>query len=126
MSSDLRSMECELTVLRSVSGKLATKQFSLQKDGKIRNRSYGDEKYFAVNSVTVTNIDTLAQELDKLTRDPHSFIIRGGARAGTTRERTRRLALPDRKTGEPATFEDQPRNWFSVDADHIPCPALTD
>jgi putative DNA primase/helicase len=115
-----------LTVLTTTTGKFATKQFSRQKDGSIKNRSYGNETYFSVTSVPVNNIHSLAHELDTLVRNPRCFVIRGEPSPGTNRARTRRLALPDRKTGEPATFEDQPRRWFSIDGHHIACPALTD
>jgi len=115
-----------LTVLTTATGKSATKQFSLQKDGTIKNRSYGNETYFAVTSVPIKDINSLAHELDKLTRNSRSFVIRGEPLPGTNRARTRRLALSDRKTGEPATFEDQPRHWFSIDVDHIACPVVID
>jgi P4 family phage/plasmid primase-like protien len=115
-----------LTILRSTSGKYATKQFSRQKDGTIKNRSFGDEKYFSVTSVPVADINSLAHELSKIARNPRCFVIRGEPLPATNRARTRRLSEPDPKTGEPAAFEDQPRRWLSVDVDKIPCPALTD
>ena len=115
-----------LTVLTTATGKFATKQFSLQKDGTIRNRSYGNEMYFSVASVPITDINSLARELESVARNPRAFVIRGEPLPGTNRARARRLALPDRKTGEPATFEDQPRHWFSIDVDHIACPVVID
>jgi hypothetical protein len=115
-----------LSVLISVGKKHASKQFRLVKDGKIKNRGYGLEKYFRVDSVAVCGIQALAHTLERISCDPFAFIVRGELLPGIDRKRARRLLHPDKKTGEPATFAPASRHWFLVDIDEIACPAAID
>jgi hypothetical protein len=115
-----------LTVLRSVSGKHASKRFTRKKDGEVGNRSYGSEKYFAVESIAVRNIAELAQALERLTNQTFAFVIRGEPLPGINRKHTRRLLYPEKSTGDAATFREAKRHWFLVDGDHIPCPVTID
>jgi hypothetical protein len=85
-----------LTILSS-SSKFSAKQFSRQPDGTIKNRGYDHETHFAVETVPVDDIKSLA----------HS----------------RRLLHADKKNGDPATFGEQARHHFIADIDHIVCPA---
>ena len=115
-----------LTVLRSTSGAHAAKTFTRKKDGKITNRGYGAEKFFSVESRLVNGIGELADALERLTADKYAFVIRGEPLPGIDRRRTLRRALPDKKTGEPATFDERSRHWLLVDVDAVPAPAITD
>jgi Family of unknown function (DUF5906) len=115
-----------ITVLFSTSGKFATKQYSRAKDGGIKNRSYGNETYFAVETGAIRDITHLAGVLERLADEPFRFVIRGEPLPGINEKRSRRLLHPDKKTGDPATFRERARHWFMVDIDHIPCPAAID
>jgi hypothetical protein len=115
-----------LTVLTSVGGALASKIFSRGKDGRIKNKSYGNAKHFAVATVDVEGIAELARALERTSRNRQAFIIRGEPLDGINRRHARRLLYPDKKTGEPATLTERPRHWFLVDGDAIPCPAAID
>jgi hypothetical protein len=114
------------TVLHSVNGKYATKQFSQDKEGNIKNRSYGSEKFFRIESIAVANFRELCEALDQVAKDPYAFIIRGEPVPGINQAYTRRLLHPDPKTGDPATFAAVGRHWLLIDVDHVPAPPLTD
>ena len=120
-----------IVVLRSVNKLHATKQFTFipGKKGKpdqIRNKSYGNEKFFSVDEIPIANAAALHHVLEHLTRDPFAFIIRGAPLPGINRHYTRRLLHKDPKTGEDPNFAPQPRRWLTVDCDHLPEPPLTD
>jgi hypothetical protein len=115
-----------LTVLIAAEGKRATKIFTRHKDGKVTNRNYDHLKFFAVESVQVTGIKSLADAVDRIARNPRAAIIRGSPLPGINKQHTRRKLKPDPKTGEEATFKEEPRHWFVFDIDHIARPALTD
>lgn len=120
-----------IVVLRSVNKLYATKQFTFipGKKGKpdqIRNKSYGNEKFFSVDEIPIANAAVFHHVLEHLTRDPFTFIIRGAPLPGINRHYTRRLLHKDPKTGEEPNFAPQPRRWLTVDCDHLPEPPLTD
>jgi hypothetical protein len=120
-----------LTVLHSVNLLHAAKQFTLVpgKKGKpdtIKKRGYASEKYFRVEERPVANFAGLCAELDRLTRDPFAFIVRGAPLPDINRNHTRRLLHQDPETGDPPTFAAQARHWLLVDLDHLPAAALTD
>jgi len=101
-----------LTVLRSVSGKHAAKRYRRRKDGTIANRSYDKEMFFSVEAIPVNDIYALADALERLAASPSAFVIRGEPLPGIDHKHALRRALPDKKTGEPATFAEKPRYWF--------------
>jgi hypothetical protein len=120
-----------LTVLHSVSKKLATKEFTWIEGRKgkppgFKTKSYGNEKYFAVEEIALGGASDLFRELDRLTADSHAFIIRGAPQPGVNRHHTRRLLHKDPKTGEGPSFAPQPRRYLLVDGDHLLEPPLTD
>ena len=119
-------MPDQLTVLISVSGKHAGKNFSRGKDGGIRNRSYGNEKCFRVHITEVNGIAELGRALATIASNQFAFVIRGAPLPGINLKRARRLLRPDKKSGDPATFKEVPRYWLLVDVDHIVCPAAID
>jgi hypothetical protein len=116
-----------LTVLTSVSGKHAAKQFSLnRKTGELKNRSYGSEKFFSVETIALSGIADLAQTLARLTAQRFAFVVRGELLPAANPKHTRRLLRRDPRTGDEATFKPAPRHWFAVDMDHVARPVLTD
>jgi hypothetical protein len=120
-----------LIVLHSVSKKLATKEFTWIEGkkgnpGKIRNKSFGRETYFAVEEIPLGSAPDLFRHLDRLTANPYAFIIRGAPRPGINRRHTRRLLHKDPQSGDGPCFAGQPRQWLLVDCDHLLAPALTD
>jgi putative DNA primase/helicase len=116
----------QLTVLIAAPGKLAAKTFRRDKDGKIKTRNYDQLKFFAVESIEVTGIETLAAALDKVAGNTRAAVVRGSPLPGINRRHTRRLLKPDRKTGDQPTFQEEPRHWCSFDVDHIECPIAID
>jgi hypothetical protein len=115
-----------LTVLISTNKKHAGKQFRLDKGGAIKNRSYGLETHFRVEGLAVDSIRSLGRALERVSRNPFAFIVRGEPLPDIDRKRARRLLRPDKKTGEPATFVEAARRWVLIDGDAIPCPAAID
>jgi hypothetical protein len=114
-----------LTILSS-RGKFATKQFTRSSDGKINNRTYDKEIYFAVESIPINGVHETARELERAAGNPFGFVIRGEPLPNINRARCRRLLHPDKKSGDPAAFREEPRHHFIVDVDHILCPASVD
>jgi hypothetical protein len=120
MSSDF------LTVMVTDGG-LATKQVRLhQRTGQLIITPYGRAKYFRVHERPVDGIGSLATELERLTRAPTAFVIRGAPLPGIDRTRCRRLRYPDPQTGDAATFTDAARRWFAVDLDELARPVAID
>jgi hypothetical protein len=115
-----------LSLLISVNKKHAGKQFSLQKGGRIRNRAYGLETHFRVDDVAVDGIQALARALERISRHPFGFVVRGALLPGFDPAKTLRRAIAKKTTGEPATFAPRARLWFLADVDEIPCPAAID
>jgi len=120
-----------LVILRSVSGKRAAKQITLIKGKKgkptrIDVKPFGKETHFSVSQIGIGNVGDLHRQLDLLTRDPFSFVVRGRPLPSINRHHTRRRLHKDPKTGEPPTFAPQARRWLMVDCDHLPAPPLTD
>ena len=113
-----------LTILRSVTGKLATKRFSRYPDGKIGKSDYDREKWFSAEVVTIAGLEDLARVLTDLQKDNSAFVIRGGPLPTANRNRlTRRIHdRPD----EPAPFRASDRAWIMVDVDGIEAPADID
>ena len=106
-------MTDSLTVLRSVNRRHAAKRFTfIKKTGELKERDYGNEKYFTVEVLDLTGFDDLCRALDRLSRERYAFIIRGEPLAATNRRHTRRLLKADPKTGDAATFAAVPRHWF--------------
>lgn len=117
---------CGLTVLRAVSGRLATKVIELRDDGTIWKRGFDAERYFAVRRVPLRGFRSLAITLTGLARDPRACVIRGEPLPGVDLEKTRRLLHPDPYTGEAPSFRGTDRRWIALDFDGIPCPAGVD
>jgi hypothetical protein len=88
-----------LTVLTSVSGKFAAKQFSPKHGGGIQNRSYGSETYFAVESVPVGDIRELGCALEQVAHNPFAFVVRGEPLPSINRKYTRRLVARRQENG---------------------------
>jgi hypothetical protein len=118
-----------LTILHSVNRKPAAKQFTRVADKKtgavtIRNRSYGSESRFRVESVRLRSFDDFVQLCIRLIGEFFAFAIRGRPCATTNLNHTPRWKYP--RNGQPATFEDVAHRWLLLDLDHIPAPPLTD
>src|SRR5215831_5255871 len=97
-----------LTVLTAAKGKRAAKFFTRHKDGTVKNRNYDRLKYFAVESIPVDGIESLAAALDKVTANSRKAVIRGSPLPGINQKHTPRLLKPDPKTGDPPTFQEEP------------------
>jgi hypothetical protein len=110
-----------LIVLHSTEGKFATKRFTrFEKTGKIVNRSYDNAFWFRVERIVAAGFLELCAALNRLTRSPHAFVIRGEPAAGINPNHTKRR-FRGRAT-DSATFIAASRYWFAVDLDHLPCP----
>jgi hypothetical protein len=116
-----------LVVLHSVNRKHAGKRFWLdKKTGKIKSSSYGHETHFRVEEAVVSDIKSLARALERVSRNPFAFVVRGQLLPGFDPKKTLRRCIPNKKTGEPATFEAVARRWQLIDVDKIARPALID
>jgi hypothetical protein len=117
----------QLTVLTSVNKKHAGKRFWLdKKTGEIKSRSYGKETHFRVEAIAVSDIKSLARALERISRNPFAFVVRGRLLPGFDPKKTLRRCVPNKKTGEPATFEAGARRWQLVDVDKIVRPITID
>jgi hypothetical protein len=85
---------------------------------------YGNETYFRVEERPVGSFADLVRELERLTTEPHSFVIRGAPLPGIDRRRHRRLLKP--RDGIPATYSPAARHHFAIDLDKLPRPAGID
>jgi hypothetical protein len=120
-------MSARLTILTSVAGLYATKRVRQdRKTSKIVKTDYGREKHFRVQVVDLTSFTHLCRCLDRLTRRPFAFVIRGEPLPGIDLQNARRLLHEDPETAEAATFVEAPRSWFAVDIDKVKRPALID
>lgn len=93
-----------LTVLYSIGERYATKRLRLTKDGKVRKRPYDEAKHFRVSIIVIAYFAALCPALERLTREPFAFVIRGAPLPGINFRHTRRLVHRDRKTGAEPTF----------------------
>ncbi|WP_148207280.1 hypothetical protein [Paramagnetospirillum magneticum] len=109
-----------MTILRSCSGKAATKVFCLDHAGKEVSLPYGREMYFSAQTVSVASIYELASLLTSLESDRLAFVVRGELAPTANSNRTRRL-LHSGPKGE-ATFLSSARPWVMIDIDGIPRP----
>jgi uncharacterized protein DUF5906 len=110
-----------LTVLTSVNKLHAGKRFWIDKKGQIKVSGYGRETHFRVESVAVSDIKSLAQALERISRNPYSFVIRGELLPGLDPASVLRHS-----TTKPVTFKAAPRRWMLADSDEIPCPMTID
>lgn len=120
-----------LVILHSVSKAYATKRFAMVRDKKaasgvrLLNHSYGRETFFRIEAVSIGGFSALEAALNRLTRQPYAFVIRGAPLPDTNRNYTRRL-IHERKNGVAPTFAGTARHWFAIDIDHVTAPPLTD
>jgi hypothetical protein len=116
-----------LPVLFSVSNLYATKRIRLhRKTGQLIKTDYGREKHFRIQQVDLNGFDHMCKCLDRLTRRPFAFVIRGAPLPGIDLDNTRRLAHNDPETGEAAAFATHERSWFAADIDKLRRPVAID
>jgi hypothetical protein len=115
-----------LTILRAVSGRIATKRFSAARDGRVRKSGYGKERYFTLEPVEAGNIVELAALLKRLERDPRALLVRGAPLPEANRRHARRLLHHDPRTGDAPTLAAADRCWVMIDLDGVACPAGLD
>lgn len=105
-----------ITVATAADGKLMTKIFLVDSDGREQTRSYDKGYLFNFSTPAVACLDDLARVLDHLGR--HSCVIYGRLIEGTVTP-CRRLMKTDAKTGDPAAIEDAAHFWLLLDIDKI-------
>jgi len=108
-----------ITVLTSTSQKYATKRIH-RRGAAVTKSGYGNEAYFRAEERPVGSFADLVRELERLTVEPYSFVIRGAPLPGVDRRRHRRLLKPH--DGIPATYSAAPRHDFAIDLDKLPRP----
>jgi hypothetical protein len=80
----------EFMTVMVTDGALATKQIRRQpKTGKLIVMGYGRAKHFSVDERRVDDMPSLASTLDRLTRAPLAFVIRGAPLPGIDRQHCR-------------------------------------
>jgi hypothetical protein len=121
MSSPEKSALCAgptdfVTVATAADGKLMTKVFFADGQGRGQTRSYDKGYRFNFSTPAVSCLDDLAGVLDGL--DQHSCVLYGRLIEGTETP-CRRLLNADKKTDDPATIEDAPHFWLLLDIDKL-------
>jgi hypothetical protein len=109
-----------LTILRSVSGKLATKRFYRDANGVIIQVNYGLEKWWQTEVARITDFAAMAAQLDCLLDDPLALPVRGAPKAGVDITQL----IVRRSNGSDATIEDVPQHFLHLDLDCIEEPHL--
>lgn len=105
-----------VTVATAVDGKLMTKVFFADGQGRGQTLSYDKGYRFNFSTLAVSCLDDLAGVLDGL--DQHSCVLYGRLIEGTETP-CRRLLNADKKTGDPATIEDAAHFWLLLDIDKL-------
>jgi hypothetical protein len=105
-----------ITVATAADGKLMTKIFFVDRDGREQTRNFDKGYLFNFSTPPVACLDDLARVLDGL--DQHSCVIYGRLIKGTAMP-CRRLLNADAKTGDPATIEDAAHSWVLLDIDKL-------
>jgi hypothetical protein len=105
-----------ITVATAADGKLMTKVFFVDREGREQTRSYDKGYLFNFSTTPVACLDDLARVLDEL--DQHSCVIYGQLIEGRSMP-CRRLLNADAKTGDPATIEDAAHCWVLLDIDKL-------
>jgi hypothetical protein len=109
----------QLTVLRARSGLLAKRLES--RNGAWYLHGYSAGRWFAVRSVDVHDLGSLAAALEVLVHDPRCCIVRGQLIPGVDVAKCRRLS--DRaEHGDAVTFEACARHWLALDIDEVDEP----
>jgi hypothetical protein len=105
-----------ITVAAAADGKLMTKIFYIDREGREQTRNCDKGYFFNFPMSAVSCLDDLAQVLDSL--DQHSCVIYGRPIEGTLMP-CRRLLNADKTTGEAATIEDAAHSWLLLDIDKL-------
>jgi len=112
----LKALPDFVTVATAADGKLMTKIFFVDSEGREQFRSYDKCYFFNFSTPAIACLDDLARVLDGL--DRHSCVIYGRLIEGTVTP-CRRLKNADAETGDPATIEDAAHSWLLLDIDGI-------
>lgn len=97
----------------------ATKTLSQRSDGTwLKTKLYIAGTVFHYTSVPVTDIYSLFDVIVEASNDPTAFIIRGGLKNGVDPSRPVNRRWYDRP-GDPAHFEEVPRQWAMLDFDNV-------
>ncbi|OAN54030.1 hypothetical protein A6A04_12345 [Paramagnetospirillum marisnigri] len=100
---------------------MATKIHRLTADGGVETVAFGDAYFYSYVRFEASNIDEVAQRLQRLQRERKTFVVRGRLLPSANRRHTYRLLHP--KPDRPATFEKAARAWIMVDVDEaVDCP----
>lgn len=105
-----------VTVATAADGKLMTKVFSVDSEGREQTLSYDKGYRFNFSTPAVACLQDLAQVLDGL--DRYSCVIYGRLIEGTLTP-CRRLLNADKETGDPAAIEDAAHYWLLLDIDKL-------
>jgi hypothetical protein len=109
-----------LTVLRCGPESRATKVI----ENRTVVRDYNCGQRFSVEEIPVSSFDEMAGTLDRISRDPRRFVIRGRPLPGIDRSwHSRRSA---EKWGATRAYESCARRWLGIDVDSVAEPAGLD
>lgn len=101
-----------ITVIRARARRLAK---CIHPDGRIED--YDLAKTVDLFTVPVAGLDDVAALLGRLLPRRDCAVVRGEILDPARTQGVRRLAHPDRKTGEAPTLGDVPRHWLALDLD---------
>jgi hypothetical protein len=105
-----------ITVLQCAEGIRLAKY--VPAEGKISD--YDCARTYAAAEVRVSDLTAIRERLISLSRKPRCCVVRGALINGPRVEKTRRLLIPDSKTGDAATIRSTPRRWLALDLDGVP------
>jgi hypothetical protein len=86
---------------------------------------YDAGAWFSIGELPVDGLGGLAVALDRFSRDPRVFVVRGEPLPCVDRRRARRL-LHERHDGTPPTLREVPRRWLLLDFDSVDEPRWWD
>ena len=126
------SVNCGLTVLRTVGAARATKQWRWNaKKAEWSKISYTAGAWFTPAEHKVRSLDELAAVLERVQLDPSAFVVRGAlapdaaaALAANPLHRIRRRKHS--KNGIDPSLVEVPRSWIMIDIDNWPLPTWAD
>lgn len=117
----MTNLQSSITILTcSESGKKATKIFAVAPDGSVKKRSYKAGWLFYHEEKAVSNLQDLANVLERLLDEPSRYVIRGQIKPDMPK-------VVRRKVNEPgAAFDPVARPYLMLDIDKAPCPDFFD
>jgi hypothetical protein len=109
-----------LTILRSVSGRLATKRHVRDATGAVVTQGYDRERLWQLEIAEIAHFDALVERLNQGLDEPTMLAVRGAPKVGIDISRP----IIRKSNGPDATIEDVQQHHLHLDIDCIGAPHL--